>query len=344
MEIHRVLKDFNHFMVTEYEPGLCIDFSNPPPVSDIDEIRKTLSSDELLEQCDQRAINMVSQFLVELKLAVHKDDFMQGLREFTHEYDTKKAIEAALRILAPGWGQAPCLPGKLNQLLELTGLMDRPAHHATRFFCHVPGTVSHLGDDATHFGFVLDGEPGTLTTNDRCYPLYPSSYFSWSGTARIGGNARIVLISRFGYRGYDHVGGLIADWGALKYIDGCSDSLLVNPVKKGDACLNALYFPPHTVQTRHYHPSIRAGAILAGSGLCRTPEQEYPLTPGHIFFMPAETWHAFETKERRGAERSALTVIAFHPDSDFGPTDENHPMLNRTFFQFLHRLKSKARD
>jgi hypothetical protein len=23
-------------------------------------------------------------------------------------------------------------------------------------------------------------------------------------------------------------------------------------------------------------------------------------------------------------------VIAYHPDSDFGPTHENHPMVNRT--------------
>jgi hypothetical protein len=25
-----------------------------------------------------------------------------------------------------------------------------------------------------------------------------------------------------------------------------------------------------------------------------------------------------------------MDVIAFHPDSDFGPEDENHPMINRT--------------
>jgi hypothetical protein len=36
-------------------------------------------------------------------------------------------------------------------------------------------------------------------------------------------------------------------------------------------------------------------------------------------------------------------VLAFHPDSDFGPTDEDHPMLNRTYFYFLHRLRSALR-
>ena len=25
-----------------------------------------------------------------------------------------------------------------------------------------------------------------------------------------------------------------------------------------------------------------------------------------------------------------LDVIAWHPDSDFGPTDQDHPMINRT--------------
>jgi hypothetical protein len=25
-----------------------------------------------------------------------------------------------------------------------------------------------------------------------------------------------------------------------------------------------------------------------------------------------------------------MVVMAYHPDSDFGPEDENHPMINRT--------------
>jgi hypothetical protein len=31
-------------------------------------------------------------------------------------------------------------------------------------------------------------------------------------------------------------------------------------------------------------------------------------------------------------EDSHLDVIAYHPDTDFGPTDDNHPMINRTWF------------
>jgi hypothetical protein len=31
--------------------------------------------------------------------------------------------------------------------------------------------------------------------------------------------------------------------------------------------------------------------------------------------------------------KSSLDVIAFHPDSDWGPTDGTHPMLNRTYLR-----------
>jgi hypothetical protein len=35
---------------------------------------------------------------------------------------------------------------------------------------------------------------------------------------------------------------------------------------------------------------------------------------------------------RRTAEES-LDILAWHPDSDFGLTDEDHPMLNRTLLR-----------
>jgi hypothetical protein len=43
-----------------------------------------------------------------------------------------------------------------------------------------------------------------------------------------------------------------------------------------------------------------------------------------IFVIPALGEHAFATSD------DELTVIAYHPDSDFGPEDEDHPMINRT--------------
>jgi quercetin dioxygenase-like cupin family protein len=121
--------------------------------------------------------------------------------------------------------------------------------------------------------------------------------------------------------------------GAYSYIDGCTDSLLVPPIFKGDDCLNALYFPPNTHQTMHTHPSLRLGYILEGSGYCYWYKESVEgietldrnrLCQGDFFWLNSETIHQFVTNEDK------LTVIAYHPDSDVGMTNENHPMLNRT--------------
>jgi hypothetical protein len=46
------------------------------------------------------------------------------------------------------------------------------------------------------------------------------------------------------------LGGPCEAFGRLRYIDGCSDSLLVGPAVRGDPCLNHLHFPPGVSQTR----------------------------------------------------------------------------------------------
>jgi quercetin dioxygenase-like cupin family protein len=45
---------------------------------------------------------------------------------------------------------------------------------------------------------------------------------------------------------------------------------------------------------------------------------------GNIFIIPAGVLHHFET------DGSQMDIVAFHPDSDFGPTDEKHQMLEAT--------------
>lgn len=130
---------------------------------------------------------------------------------------------------------------------------------------------------------------------------------------------------------FPHIGGPVENKGRLKYIDGCTDSLLISPIKLGDPCLNLLYFPPNIDQTQHTHPSDRIGLVYSGKGECVAatqdgePEKVIPLTPGMIFRIHAEGAHKFRT-----SEHSDMTVIAYHPDSDFGPEDESHPMINRT--------------
>src|SRR5262249_3023104 len=66
------------------------------------------------------------------------------------------------------------------------------------------------------------------------------------------------------------------------------------------------------------------GLIARGSGECVTPGDRFPLRPGLGFVIAADALHSFHT------EREPLLVIAYHPDSDFGPTHECHPMVNRT--------------
>lgn len=153
------------------------------------------------------------------------------------------------------------------------------------------------------------------------------------------------------YRAYTQVGGPLEFSGRLKYIDGCTDSLLVPPVKKGDPCLNHLHFPSGITQTPHTHPSHRIGIVCRGSGMCVTPFGDLPLEEGNIFVIKeydglesaigldgleyeAGT-HKFDTYS------SHMDVIAFHPDSDFGPEDENHPMINKTI---VHGVSANSID
>lgn len=37
-----------------------------------------------------------------------------------------------------------------------------------------------------------------------------------------------------------------------------------------------------------------------------------------------------------------MDVIAYHPDSDFGPQDEDHPMVNRTIVDGVSASKLEA--
>ena len=44
-----------------------------------------------------------------------------------------------------------------------------------------------------------------------------------------------------------------------------------------------------------------------------------------MFNRQEQELHSFRTTS------DIMDIIAFHPDSDTGPTDENHPMINRTY-------------
>ncbi|MDA7933940.1 AraC family ligand binding domain-containing protein [Akkermansiaceae bacterium] len=179
-----------------------------------------------------------------------------------------------------------------------------------------------LSDDGTHFLFVTEGQ-ATLRFLDLEFPLPAGMYAAVPGSCEISGGAGIA-VTRKGFHGFFNLGGPIEEEGRLRYIDGCTDSLLIPPVRWGDPCLNLLHIPANTHQSQHTHPSHRVGVIVSGRGHCITPDGKIPLVPGLVFVIPEESQHSFHT------ENKALRVIAYHPESDFGPTDETHPMVNKT--------------
>ncbi|HLD12520.1 MAG TPA: cupin domain-containing protein [Candidatus Nanoarchaeia archaeon] len=160
-------------------------------------------------------------------------------------------------------------------------------------------------------------------------------FFSVQGSAKIISNGLGIVNSSKNFEGFNIFGGPIEEKGKLKYIDGCTDTLLVPPVRKGDPCLNYLHFPLKVVQTPHTHPSVRTGMIYKGEGECILPEENkiIPLIHGNAFVIKTNTVHSFNTTHL------AMDVIAYHPDSDVGMTDVDHPMINRTIINGISASK-----
>ncbi len=183
-----------------------------------------------------------------------------------------------------------------------------------------PVTLPH---GATAYGMVTIGHTRLRDDATGPFELKAGMFFTLpdGGAVQGGGGLAITLT---GYRALRHIGGPLEATGRLRYIDGCSDTLLIGPLRCGEPCLNHLHIPPGTDQTPHTHPSARIGVILRGSGECRTPNGAYPLQPGMGWYIPTGCLHSFYT------QGEALDVIAWHPDSDFGPRDDDHPMINRT--------------
>lgn len=157
------------------------------------------------------------------------------------------------------------------------------------------------------------------------YRLPPGSFFACPGPLEVTAEHAVVVVRR-GYAGLFLLGGPIEELGRLKYIDGCSDTLLLAPPKKGDPCLNHLHFPRGISQTMHTHPTARVGMVARGSGKCVTPDGDTPLVAGMCWYLEAGAPHCFFT-----GPGETMDIIAWHPDTDVGPTDESHPMVRRTY-------------
>jgi hypothetical protein len=213
--------------------------------------------------------------------------------------------------------------------LERGLLLDLSADtHPTRVY-GIHSGVLELPEDATHFGVLTEGSLSLVDSHGTFALNAAGMFFVAAGRCRLsaveGMGGRGLVISYLNYTGLRQVGGPVEAAGRLRYIDGCTDTLLVCPPRLGEPCLNHLHIPPRTAQSAHTHPSERIGVILRGRGECRTGDGKvFPLSPGMGWRIPTGCLHSFFTHD------DSLDVIAWHPDSDFGPTDENHPMVNRT--------------
>ena len=180
----------------------------------------------------------------------------------------------------------------------------------------------------TVYGICISGKAAVLPADTRLpeFDLTTGSVFTMAGGFNLSGEGfKVFLISRLGYRGMLGLSH-IEDRGRLAYIDGCSDTCIFPPARLGDPCLNTLHFPKRIDQTQHLHPDIRVGVVVSGNGIAyRKDHWSKTLCAGSMFILDESDIHSFKTLEE------GMTVVAYHPTTDFGPTDQNHPMLNRTY-------------
>ena len=176
----------------------------------------------------------------------------------------------------------------------------------------------------THFLFVSSGSV-TLKSCNGEFLLLQNCFAAVPGNFSLDGSGQVLVATLINYTGLFTIGGPIEPRGRLNYIDGCSSTVLINPLKRGEPCLNFLYVPQGISQTPHTHPSLRIGLVASGSGTCTVNEGTFKMEPGTVFCLPEDKLHSFSAID------NSLSIIIYHPDSDVGPTDDSHTMLNNTF-------------
>tara|TARA_R110000787_G_scaffold23798_2_gene67868 strand:+ start:642 stop:1460 length:819 start_codon:yes stop_codon:yes gene_type:complete len=233
-------------------------------------------------------------------------------------------------------------------------LLDDSNHskYPIRYYNVINGIgLDAFNADCSYYGFIYEGTTDLISVDRPAIKLEQGMYFSIVGPFLLNPTcqSKLVIVEvchtkgiypQNNYKAMFNVGGKIEEHGRLNYIDGCTDSLLIPPIKMGDPCFNHLHFPPAISQTPHTHPSHRIGLVVKGNGLCVTPFGNLILKEGMIFVI--KQWDGKEYKKGQDGKdyevgnhcfytyENSMDVVAFHPDSDFGATDINHPMINRT--------------
>ena len=66
--------------------------------------------------------------------------------------------------------------------------------------------------------------------------------------------------------------------------------------------------------------SLQGGLVASGRGYCMDDTgRKIDLMPGMVWAIPKDTVHSFHTDQ----SLEELNVIAYHPDTDWGPVDES---------------------
>lgn len=181
-----------------------------------------------------------------------------------------------------------------------------------------------LADGASHF-IIAFGAALEVNTGEEREHLRPECFGVFSGPAVLEGDGRALVVSMDNYACPRLKGGPVEQEGRLRYVDGCSATILLSPPVKGEPCFNFMHLPGKIAQTMHTHESVRIGLILSGEGICETPAKTFDFTAGTVFIIPPNTQHSFQSPN------GTLRIVIFHPDSDTGPTHDDHTMLNSTF-------------
>lgn len=191
-----------------------------------------------------------------------------------------------------------------------------------RLVC-VEGHREFSDHTSSFYGLVLKGDCQIKTAATNL-TLTEQMYFALPGDFSLTTSGQVVIFQRWGYRTLPTFAGPLEDDGRLSYIDTCRSSILVHPARLGDPVLNLLVFSPNIEQSPHHHPTTRLGAVVSGSGTFVGSAQK-PIEKGMVFALKSFETHCFHSGP------NGLMVVAFHPDSDVGPTDEQHPMKSRTY-------------
>lgn len=189
----------------------------------------------------------------------------------------------------------------------------------------------------TWFVYIVKG----IALYDASIIMSAGYYGSFlDGKLTCGAACEAFIVHAKDYQGVMQFAGPIEGKGRLKYMDGCTDTCIIAPFKKGDPCLNYLHFPTGVKQTPHTHPDIRVGVVARGRGRCVTPWGDTPMVEGLQFLIhPANGeriegypvgMHSFMTDD------STLEIVAFHPCAEIGPTDEVHQMKAQTHLAGFH--------